>query len=56
MDHSSIKLPRLPEKYVGVKIGYDEIKVRKFPRNVFFRKRKDNSQRNIKIEELNQVS
>ena len=30
---------------VGVKIGYDKIKVRNFPRNVFFEKRKDKTQR-----------
>ena len=38
-----------------VKIGYDEIKVRNFPRNVFFEKRKDNSQKNREAEELSQV-
>ena len=34
---------------VGVKIDYDEIKVRNFLRNVFFEKKKDKIQKNREV-------
>ena len=46
----NVKLQYSTDSFVGVKIGYE--KIRKFPKNVFFEKRKDKTQRNRKTEEL----